>query len=130
MGFRDGMQCCNSYREQAGLSCAYGDQLCCASTSLERMARTMPSGIPRLINTLLDAFPASVGYVIEHALRYADPAVAIDIAAKYCASLPTRADRLAFRDQIAGYLSAEQLGTFEETTLAEFDRRKASTNRG
>ncbi|KWC82750.1 hypothetical protein [Burkholderia cepacia] len=130
MGFSYGMQCCNPYREQAGLSCDYGNQLCCASSAIERMANGMPSGVPRLINTLLDTFPASVGYVIQHALRYADPAVAIDVAAKYCATLPARADRLAFKDQIAGYLNGEQLEQFEKTTVAEFQRRKTSTNRG
>lgn len=130
MRFIPGMQCCNVYREQAGLSCDYGNQLCCASSAIERMANGMPSGVPRLINTLLDTFPASAGYVIQHALRYADPAVAIDVAAKYCATLPTRADRLAFKDQIAGYLSGEQLEQFEKTTVAEFERRKTSTNRG
>ncbi|MEY1592672.1 hypothetical protein AB3K92_28040 [Burkholderia sp. Bmkn7] len=130
MRFCSGMQCCNPYREQAGLSCDYGNQLCCASSALERMATAMPSGVPRLINTLLDTFPASAGYVIQHALRYADPSVAIDTAAKYCASLPTRADRLAFKDQIAGFLGSEQLEQFETSTLAEFHRRKATTNRG
>ncbi|QIX18354.1 hypothetical protein [Burkholderia multivorans] len=130
MRFIPGMQCCNVYREQAGLSCDYGNQLCCASSALERMANRMPSGIPRLLNTLFDTFPASAGYVMQHALRYADPAVALDVAAKYCASMQSRADRLAFKDQIAGYLNAVQLAKFEEHTLAEFHRRKASTNRG
>ncbi|MGN7985157.1 hypothetical protein [Burkholderia sp. 22313] len=130
MRFSNGMQCCNPYREQAGLSCDYGNQLCCASSALERMASTMPSGVPRLINTLLDTFPASAGYVMQHALRYADQTVAISVAAKYCASLATRSDRVAFKDQIAGYLSGEQLDQFEQSTLAEFHRRKASTNRG
>lgn len=124
------MQCCNVYREQVGLSCDYGNQLCCASSAIERMANRMPSGIPRLLNTLLDTFPASVGYVMQHALRYADTTVAIEVSAKYCASLQTRADRLAFKGQIAGFLSGEQLEKFEEITLAEFHRRKATTNRG
>ncbi|RQR37840.1 hypothetical protein [Burkholderia sp. Bp9142] len=130
MRFAEGMACCNPYREQAGLSCDYGNQLCCASSAIERMAIGMPSGIPRLLNMLFDTFPASAGYVMQHALRYADPAVALDVAAKYCASMQSRADRVAFKDQVAGYLSAEQLATFEERTLAEFHRRKASTNRG
>ncbi|QTB80408.1 hypothetical protein J3L14_05875 [Burkholderia pseudomallei] len=130
MRFSNGMQCCNPFRVEAGLSCDYGNQLCCASNALERMATNMPSGVPRLINTLLDTFPASAGYVMQHALRYADPIVAIDVASKYCASLPARAERLAFKDQIAGFLSGEQLAHFERSTRAEFDRRKASTNRG
>ncbi|WP_186137355.1 hypothetical protein [Burkholderia gladioli] len=130
MRFEPGMQCCNQFREKAELSCSYGNQLACASGAIERMAAGMPAGVPRLLNHLLDTFPLSAGYIIEHAIRYADPDIAIDVAAKYCSTLPTKPERIAFKDQIAGFLSGPQMSAFEQTTRDEFARRKATPHRG
>ncbi|WP_186169803.1 hypothetical protein [Burkholderia gladioli] len=128
--FVHGMQCCNPFRENARLTCDYGNQLACAAGAIERMAAGQPHGIPLLLNQLLDTFPMSAGYIFEHAIRFADPDVVIDVAAKYCSTLPTKPERIAFKDQIAGFMSAPQMATFERTTRDAFANRKASTHWG
>lgn len=129
MRFCSGMACCNPYREQVGLSCGYGWQVTCGLNELKRLALHAPGSVPRFIVTLLAAFPVSAGDIAStaHVAGISEPFVSA--AALHCAALSTKTERRAFREQIAGYLSADHLAHFDNVMAAEWSRLRSGNQR-
>jgi beta-lactamase superfamily II metal-dependent hydrolase len=119
------MACCNPYREQVGLSCDYGWQIGCGTNELARLATHTPSSVPQFLSALLQTFPLSAGVIAEHAVRVGHVDDFVVRAAFYCAALQTKTERNAFRTQIAGYLSAEQLAQLDKLMAAEWSRLRS-----
>ncbi|KVN27957.1 hypothetical protein WJ63_14250 [Burkholderia pyrrocinia] len=120
--FKPGMGCCRVAREQVELCCGYGNQLACATSALAYRFDTVPDHVGRLLSDLLSTFPDRLAAFLAEAERVGRIDVFIEIAARSCAALPTKAERHAFRNQIVGRFCAADLAVFDERMTAEWRR--------
>ncbi|KVD74001.1 hypothetical protein WS62_07805 [Burkholderia sp. ABCPW 14] len=107
--FMPDMGCCRIAREQVQLCCDRSEQIACAVAALTYRFETAPEQAGRLFISLISTFSDRVALFIER-------------AALPCAALPTKAERHAFRNQIAGCLSSADLAIFDELMSAEWRR--------
>lgn len=107
--FMPGMGCCRVAREQMQLCCDRPNQIACGVAALAHRFETAPEQAGRLFVSLISTFPGHVALFIER-------------AALPCATLPTKTERHAFRNQIAGRLSAADLAIFDELMSNEWRR--------
>lgn len=107
--FMPDMGCCRVAREQMQLCCDRPNQIACGVAALAHRFETAPEQAGRLFVSLISTFPGHVALFIER-------------AALPCAALPTKTERHAFRNQIAGRLSAEDLAIFDESMSTEWRR--------
>ncbi|RKT99799.1 hypothetical protein C7H84_28990 [Burkholderia sp. Nafp2/4-1b] len=120
--FKPDMGCCRVAREQAELCCGHAQQLACATAALAHRFDTAPDQAGRILADVMSTFPDRIAVFLAEALRVRRFDVFSASAARICASLPTKAERHAFRDQIVGSLCAADLSTFDERMSAEWRR--------
>ncbi|HEF5152742.1 hypothetical protein [Burkholderia multivorans] len=120
--FKPGMCCCRVAREQAELCCVYAQQLACATTKLAHRFDIDPDEVGRFLADLMSTFPDRIAVFLAEAKRIGRVDVFIAAAARLCGALPTKAERHAFRDQIAGQLCDVELSAFDERMSAEWRR--------
>ncbi len=133
--FEPGMVCCNSNRLRIGLACAVEQQLSCAASALKWRAEYRPTELPRLMRSVLLAFPDHLSYLRVIAREAQALDVFVGQAALLCAALATKAERQAYRAALIGAhashayearltsgLSDEQIATFDALMSAEWHR--------
>ncbi|MBU9617637.1 hypothetical protein KTE47_08400 [Burkholderia multivorans] len=120
--FKPGMRCCRVAREQVELCCSYSQQLACATARLSHRFATAPDDVGRFLGDLMATFPDRVAVFLAEAERVGRVDMFIAAAARFCAALPTKPDRHAFRDQIVDQLRDAELSVFDECMSAEWRR--------
>ncbi|MDN7607726.1 hypothetical protein QZM28_13625 [Burkholderia multivorans] len=120
--FKPGMGCCRVAREQAELRCGYAQQLACATTKLAHRFDIDPDEAGRFLANLMSTFPDRIAAFVMEAKRVGRVDVFIAAAARFCAALPAKPDRHAFRDQIVDQLRDAELSVFDECMSAEWRR--------
>ncbi|KWH65065.1 hypothetical protein [Burkholderia anthina] len=120
--FKPGMGCCRVARERAELCCGYAQQLACATAALAYRFDTAPEQAGRILADVISAFPDRIVVFLAESQRVGQFDVFNAAAARLCASMPTKAERHAFRDQIVGQVSAAELSAFDARMSAEWRR--------
>ncbi|AOJ62941.1 hypothetical protein WJ32_11000 [Burkholderia ubonensis] len=120
--FKRGMACCKVDRESVGLGCSYEQQLACGKGRLAGCFARTPEHAGRLLSGLISTFPDRLAAMHEEAVRAGRVRLFIERAAPICAALPTKSERHAFRDQIAGQMCAADLSDFDDQMSAEWRR--------
>ncbi|MCA7928712.1 hypothetical protein LGM45_06670 [Burkholderia cepacia] len=120
--FKPGMGCCRPDREHIGLCCAPEQQSACAVTTLASRFEYAPAEAGRLLSELIATFPDRLAPILEEASAAGRVRLFIERAARACAALPTKAERHAFRDQLADRLCALDLTAFDDLMSAEWHR--------
>lgn len=122
MQFYKGMACCNPHREKVGLCCDLGHQFACANNEVLRLAEHAPASVARFLSVLLSTFPDTPDWTLMSAKRAGHLDDFIERAARHCAALATKTDRIAFTGFISGHLSADQLSRYKELMSVEWHR--------
>ncbi|WP_322105865.1 hypothetical protein [Paraburkholderia sp. J41] len=120
MHFEHGMACCNRFRARAGLCCDLDRQLECATFEMERLAKHAPDDLFPYLLTLCPIFPPDMLLIRARHIGHIN--AFIKAAAFHCATLRTKTERRLFADFIAGYMTTEQIQTFQGVLASEWGR--------
>lgn len=105
--FFGGMTCCNRQRIQLGLACDADHQLVCAASAIKWYSANRLDSLAALMRDVVFAFPGQPAYLRLIAREAEALDVFIEQAALFCASLPTKTDRQAYRAALVGVYESQ-----------------------